>query len=178
MSPSPPGVPVRRALPEDAVPIERIRTGGWRSAYRGLVPDGVLDGLEPQPERRTAQLDDPGSTDLVATVDGRAAGWLSYGPARDGDAPDGAQEVYACYVDPDAWRGGVGSALMRAALPDLDGAPALLWVLKGNERAIAFYSAFGFVPDGAERALERLNVSPGQGVCEVRCHRDPEGRPR
>ncbi|WP_017555526.1 GNAT family N-acetyltransferase [Nocardiopsis baichengensis] len=165
MSPSPPGIPVRRALPEDAGPIERIRTGGWRSAYRGLVPDGVLDGLEPRPERRTAQLDDPGSTDLVATVDGRVAGWLSYGPARDGDAPD-------------AWRSGVGSALMRAALPALDGAPALLWVLKGNERAIAFYSAFGFVPDGAERALERLNVSPGQGVREVRCHRDPEGRPR
>ncbi|MDA2805021.1 GNAT family N-acetyltransferase [Nocardiopsis suaedae] len=181
MAPSSPAVTVRHARSGDAAPIEEIRVAGWRSAYRGLMPDEVLDGLAPDHGRRTAQLDDPLGTDLVADVDGRVAGWLSYGPARDGDAPPGANEVYACYVAPAAWRGGVGRALMAAALTHLDGDPALLWVLKGNRRAIGFYAAFGFHPDGAERALERpsaANVTAVQGILEVRCRREPEGRVR
>lgn len=181
MAPPSPAVAVRHARSDDAERIEEIRVAAWKSAYRGLMPDEVLDGLTPDHARRSVQLDDPMGTDLVADADGRVAGWLSYGPARDGDAPPGANEVYACYVAPDAWRGGVGRALMDAALAHLDGDPALLWVLKGNRRAIGFYTAFGFHLDGAERALERrgaANVTAGQGILEVRCRREPEGRVR
>ncbi|MDA2812718.1 GNAT family N-acetyltransferase [Nocardiopsis sp. RSe5-2] len=180
MSP-PPAIPVRHARPDDAELIEEIRVAGWKAAYRGLMPDEFLDALTPDHGRRAAQLDDPMGTDLVADVDGRVTGWLSYGPARDGDAPPGANEVYACYVAPEAWRGGVGRALLETALAHLDGDPALLWVLKGNRRAIGFYAAFGFHPDGAERALERRGAADGtagQGILEVRCRREPEGRVR
>ncbi|WP_017624377.1 GNAT family N-acetyltransferase [Nocardiopsis chromatogenes] len=181
MAPPSPAVAVRHAHSGDAERIEHIRVAGWKAAYRGLIPDEVVDGLEPDVGRRAAQLDGPTGTDLVADVDGRVRGWLSYGPARDGDAPPGANEVYACYVAPEAWRAGMGRALMSAALTHLDGAPVLLWVLKGNRRAIDFYSAFAFRPDGAERALERrgtARTAAGQGILEVRCRREAEGRVR
>ena len=36
---------VRRAVVDDADAIERVRTDTWRDAYRGLMPDSLLNGL-------------------------------------------------------------------------------------------------------------------------------------
>lgn len=61
----------------------------------------------------------------------------------------------------ESWRGiiGVGHALCEAALGS---APAYLWVLDGNERAIRFYERQGFRFDGATKpddvGLERRMV--------------------
>ena len=36
---------VRRAEPSDAGAIAEVRVSSWRSAYRGLLPDSLLDAL-------------------------------------------------------------------------------------------------------------------------------------
>jgi len=38
-------VQVRRAVPHDAAPIGGVHVRAWQVAYRGLMPDEVLDGL-------------------------------------------------------------------------------------------------------------------------------------
>lgn len=59
-------------------------------------------------------------------------------------------EVAAIYVDPDHWRSGIGAALMNDALTSLAaGRRVIAWCFAGNDRALAFYRAFGFEPDGA-----------------------------
>jgi GNAT superfamily N-acetyltransferase len=61
-------------------------------------------------------------------------------------------------VHPDAWRTGIGRALMDVALGDLRAAGwrwVTLWVLAENQQARAFYARFGFPPDGAEMTDER-----------------------
>lgn len=49
-------VRVRRAVVDDADAIERVRTDTWRHAYRGLMPDPLLDGLGYDASRRRAQM--------------------------------------------------------------------------------------------------------------------------
>ncbi|SDH31561.1 GNAT family N-acetyltransferase [Nonomuraea jiangxiensis] len=41
---------IRKASPEDAAGIEAVRIATWRVAYRGVMPDPFLDGLEVRPE--------------------------------------------------------------------------------------------------------------------------------
>lgn len=88
-------------------------------------------------------------------------------PARDGSA---SLELAALYVDPSRWRGGLGRALVSAALPPE--ADVSLWVFAANERARGFYQAQGFTEDGAEA------VDPATGVLEVRMWRPAPETPR
>lgn len=89
----------------------------WQVAYRGLFPDAYLDGL--RAEDRMAHYifghDRPGSpTTVVAVIDAIICGFVTTGPARDQDAAD-AGEVYAIYVDPQAWGRGIGRLLIAHA---------------------------------------------------------------
>jgi GNAT superfamily N-acetyltransferase len=151
-------VDVRRGAPEDAAGIARIHVRTWQAAYRGLVPDDVLDGLSVA-QREVAwrkMLGDPdGSTiTFVAEREGHVVGFCALAaPSRDEDALERTAEVGAIYVDPSTWRKGVGRALMDAALDELrvgHWSAVSLWVLAENTAARAFHAHYGFQPDGAE----------------------------
>src|SRR4051794_15257996 len=154
-----PAVHVRTATVEDAAAVEAVRLRGWQAAYRGIVPDSYLDGMEEQPERRAAVIVAPsGVTTLVAEDEGAVVGMAVFGPARDGED---AVELYALYVEPGRWRAGVGTSLLAAC----EGV-SVLWVLEDNTRARAFYGRHGFVADGASQVLDL-----GGPVTEVRMRR-------
>jgi GNAT superfamily N-acetyltransferase len=103
---------------------------------------------------------------LVADRAGLVAGFCSIvAPSRDDDAGERTCEVAAIYVDPEAWRRGIGRALLEAAVREAraDGwRTVTLWVFAANDRAHAFYEAFGFAPDGG--AL----VDESSGRSEIR----------
>jgi GNAT superfamily N-acetyltransferase len=158
---------VRRAVEADAGVIAGIHVRGRRAAYRGLVPDALLDGLSI--ERREhgwrgliGAARGPSVT-LVGEVDGEPAGFCSVAaPTRDVDAPPWTAEIAAIYVEPARWRAGVGGALLDRALGDLaaDGwRRATLRVLARNGPAGAFYRRFAFEPDGAAKHDAALEAS-------------------
>ena len=160
---------VRRATPADAAAIAEVHGRSWQVAYRGIVPDDVLDGLSVvQRERVWADLlarDDGGPLVLVGEHDGHVIGFCS-ALTQGRDDPDHA-EITAIYVDPGHWRAGAGSALLGAALAELRAAHCAavrLWVFAGNERALAFYRCFGFAADGAEM----IDESSGRGEIRLR----------
>lgn len=141
---------------DDARAIARVHVRAWQVAYRGVVPDEVLDWLSvDERERRWRELLSGGGrwTTLVAGDD--VAGFCTVvAPARDPDAGPRTGEIAAIYVSPERWRSGHGSALLAAALAELrrGGArEATLWVFATNAAAIAFYDRFGFSADGSER---------------------------
>jgi GNAT superfamily N-acetyltransferase len=161
-------VAIRRAAPADARAIAGVHVSSWQAAYRGLVPDAILDGLsvgsrEGGWRERLARAADGASFTIVAEREGAVAGFCSIAaPPRDDDAGERTAEVAAIYVEPAQWRTGVGAALLRAALDALraDGfGDVTLWVLEGNARGRAFYAQHGFVPDGAKQDLADLDVS-------------------
>lgn len=150
---------VRTATVEDAPAVEAVRLRGWQAAYRGIVPDGYLDGLVAEPARRAELISGRnGVTTLVAEDETGVVGMAAHGPARDGED---AQELYALYVDPDRWRAGAGTSLLAAC----EGV-SVLWVLEDNAQARAFYGRHGFAPDGARQVLDL-----GGPVPEIRMRR-------
>lgn len=98
---------------------------------------------------------------IVAVAGDTICGFATTGPSQDEDAAD-AGELYAIYLDPQAWGRGIGRSLMaeaRARLSRQGFAEAILWVLEGNERAKRFYRADGWQPDGHQRQEDVWGVS-------------------
>ena len=153
-------VVIRAAGPADAERIAEINVRSWRAAYDGIVPRAILDGMEVEPRRLTwlGRIADLGQRSLlVAELDGRVEGYVLAGPARDHDVPDVAGEVYAIYVDPSAWRHGLGRALLDAASDELRAGgfdPLVLWVVTANVAGRRFYEACGWRPDGSSRPID------------------------
>src|SRR5215213_1227010 len=98
---------------------------------------------------QTAELEDPGSTFLIAEVDGRAAG---YAMLREGEPEKGVEgaspiELTRLYVSRE-WLGrGIGEQLMRACVDKARQAGhETIWlgVWERNARAQAFYRKWNF----------------------------------
>jgi ribosomal protein S18 acetylase RimI-like enzyme len=182
---APPDDGVRLATPDDADAITDAHIRGWQTAYRGLVPDEVLDGFST--ERRAAWWrttlserapDEAHWTWVVQAPDG-VAGFLDGGVGRpepvEAPAPDGAGEVYAIYLRPERRGQGYGRRLFTRAMADLEARgfdPLLVWVFEANPDGRRFYEAAGFRPDGA-----RHDVEIGEAVLpEIRYRLDRLGR--
>ncbi|MEO8632156.1 MAG: GNAT family N-acetyltransferase [Chloroflexota bacterium] len=138
---------VRRAVVDDADAIERVRTDTWRDAYRGLMPDSLLDGLGYDASRRRAQMSALPAQQfvLVAEDDDVVVGFCIGGRSR---APEDAYsgEVYAIYVLPERQGRGGGRLLLEAAAKELDGRghpSMIIWVLRENAPSRRFYERMG-----------------------------------
>jgi ribosomal protein S18 acetylase RimI-like enzyme len=73
----------------------------------------------------------------------------------------GLGEIYALYVDPGRYEGGVGRMLMahaRRRLKEQGFEAAVLWVLQGNERAASFYEREGWAADGVVREEQPYGI--------------------
>ena len=168
-APRPPTI--RLATPADAGSIAEVHVRSWQSAYRGVLPDDLLDSLSVDARERFwagPWWDTRGGRLYVAEVAARIVAFAAIGPSRDADAGPSTGELYAIYADPDVWGRGVGRLLMDAsvaALRDAGFSEATLWVLVGNERGRHFYDAAGWRPDGARRVDE---LRPGVNAEEIR----------
>lgn len=159
-------VTFREAGPRDVDGLAAVQVRSWREAYRDLIPARILDGLSTSGRagRWRRILADPSLATLVAEAgDGRVVGFVNLGPWRDeGPADSGGRmlEVRALYLLPERWRQGLGRRLVELALAGPDWRSyhsAGLWVLDGNRRAMAFYEALGFRPDGGVKVDSGLH---------------------
>jgi ribosomal protein S18 acetylase RimI-like enzyme len=148
---------IRDATPADAPDIATVHVESWRAAYRGLLPDEVLDGLS-VPDRarwwRETLAVANGRATLLAVEDGTVLGFAAFGRVLEGNPREDDQQVgqlYALYLRPSAWGRGVGSTLHAAAMARLHEAGYTrvgLWRLAGNDRAQRFYQRHGWFDDG------------------------------
>jgi ribosomal protein S18 acetylase RimI-like enzyme len=157
-------VRVRRAVVDDADAIERVRTDTWRYAYRGLMPDSLLDGLGYDATRRRALMSamSPQHFVLVAENDGAVIGFCIGGPSRTPVDQFGG-EVYAIYVLPEHHGRGAGRAMLEAArkeLLDRGFTSMIIWVLRENAPSRGFYERMGGVHVRDEdRELEGVRIT-------------------
>ncbi|HUQ73931.1 MAG TPA: GNAT family N-acetyltransferase, partial [Burkholderiales bacterium] len=134
----------RDATADDVATIAQISVDAWRAAYRGHMPDALLDGLKVEERARmwAGVLARPAPSRLIVTEP--VTGFCFYGPSRDGELD--VAEIFAIYVRPDCWRQGAGRVLCEHV--ELDAAAReckalTLWVLKTNEPARHFYERIG-----------------------------------
>ncbi|MDQ6833217.1 MAG: GNAT family N-acetyltransferase [Chloroflexota bacterium] len=141
---------LREAMRVDAAAIARLHLANWRTAYRGIVPNDLLDAITVESRRQHWEtvLTEPDGAEfafVAEDADGRLLGIASGGPEIGGD-PQYHGELYVLHVGSDAQGHGVGRALMRAVAERLaeDGITTLLvWMLRENHAARRFYAALG-----------------------------------
>jgi GNAT superfamily N-acetyltransferase len=165
---------VRDAQREDAEAIAHVNVASWRWAYRGHVPDEVLDTMSEEASaegwRGVLARDDVDV--VVAEREDRVVGYASAGPVRDEPAtmpggprdgnterggvertaPLATRELYTLYVLGSEAGTGTGEALLTAAEEGMRGRGAdraSLWVLETNARARRFYERRGWTWDGS-----------------------------
>ncbi|OGC91587.1 MAG: hypothetical protein A2W25_10755 [candidate division Zixibacteria bacterium RBG_16_53_22] len=140
---------IRHARVEDAEAISRVHVDSWKTTYRGMVPDHVLDGLnyERNTLRWREMLSNIGEMKcfLVAeTSDGQVVGFATGGPNRELDTGYNG-ELYAIYISNENQNRGVGKRLvLNIALWLIHHryTSMLVWVLEKNP-AKYFYEALG-----------------------------------
>ncbi len=185
-------IEVREATIDDADAIASAHIDGWRAGYRGVVPDEFLDAEEFATSRRDrwrawTWQSIAESRLFVVAMQGRVVGFVHAGPERANPVCDqsgtdataelaaaesptaGRGEVYAFYLHPTAWGSGGAGALMSRCeefLRDEGFASAMLWVLRDNPRARAFYEKAGWLFTGQELTFSASD-SPETALPEV-----------
>lgn len=147
---------VRDAVAPDAEDIARVHVDAWRETYSGVLADHHFSeqafsrrkqfwtrylSLAPRPGRM-----------VVAERGGALVGFANSGEARGPDAEHGfaparSLHLFSIYLLAAAHGSGLGQSMLDAVLHD---EPAQLWVLRGNDRTIAFYERNGFAVDSVE----------------------------
>lgn len=139
---------IRPASAADISAAAAIKVESWRQAYRGLVPDAVLDAMTVDTVRAQwlgVAVEDFAASVLVAESGQGIDGYAISGPVRD-RAGDFEGQLHALYLRPARVRAGIGTALFRAAsdrLARLGFDDFLLWVFEANTPARGFYERQG-----------------------------------
>jgi GNAT superfamily N-acetyltransferase len=166
---------IRTAEGTDLRAVAGIHVSCWNVAYRGILPDPVVDSLTVEGSLRRWErwCRGPGVRLRVAERDGTTVGFCRLCPARDIERPPaGFAEVTHLYVSPRVAGSGVGHALFTESLAlahDARYEGLLLWVLERNDVARRFYEAHGMGFDGGRRSEPEWL---GEGVFEVRYRRE------
>ncbi len=138
---------IRPATADDATTVARVHVESWRTTYRNLMPNAVLDGLSVERradfwrqviERATKQFV------FVAEDEGRTVGFVNGGSEQEAD-PHYTAELYALYLLEDYQGRGYGKALFDVTVKTFaqrGHAAMLLWVLSTNPSR-GFYEAMG-----------------------------------
>lgn len=155
---------IRPARLGDCDALAEVHTLGWQRGLLGVVSADYLRSLDVATsaamwKSRLADPD-PATRTLVADIDGDVVGLAGYGRSYDPDLPFTGTvhigELWLLYVHPDRWRSGIGRLLHDAALVALAAEEftlARLWVVAGNERAIAFYRRQGWKLEHLTRVM-------------------------
>jgi ribosomal protein S18 acetylase RimI-like enzyme len=135
--------PILRPATTDDVPaIAALFHEGWHDAHPGRVPDGLTERRTPEAflervSRRVAETDET----TVADVGGTVAGFVMVSGSE-------AEQVY---VDRRFRGSGVAALLLTEAERQIAATGhdvAWLVVVRGNDRAQAFYAKQGWVDEG------------------------------
>ena len=133
---------------DDLFAVSRVYEESWHAAYHGLLPQDYLDGIPAG--NWVPFLKQAGRESLIMLDGGRIVGAAGCRAGRLPELP-GWGEIISIYLLPEYWGKGWGKRLFSAAVEQLEAMGCrgcFLWVLKGNQRARAFYARMGFWPNG------------------------------
>lgn len=140
---------VRPARVDDARAIADVHVASWRTTYKGIFPDILLDGLSvdkrEQSWKETLAASEPSSITLVGcNVDGSIVGFIAGGVERTGRLGYEG-EIYAIYLLQLAQRQRLGTLMVRHFVRELRArriGSMAVWVLAANPFR-QFYEALG-----------------------------------
>ena len=112
---------IRYAEKNDAKVLGEIHSQSWKIAYKGIVPDSVLDNITAERRERYFEkaLSENLEEDILIFVDDKAVGILTIGKCRDEDKDITYGEIWGIYLLPDYWNKGIGSYFIHWGIIEL-----------------------------------------------------------
>ena len=138
---------IERITPLTAEEVATIYVKSWQTAYKGIMPQDFLDKLDSERWSSWMGSSESETENYALKDEGRFVATASIGPARD-EKMKGWGEIVTCYVLPECFRKGYGTAIFDygvGRLRELGFQDIYLWVAEKNPRARAFYESRGFV---------------------------------
>ncbi|MCM3638115.1 GNAT family N-acetyltransferase [Sporosarcina luteola] len=136
---------IREAMPGDEDGIARVHVDSWRTTYKGIVSESVLQNLSYEQRAENWRRGIGRSTLYVAEVDsGEIVGFATGGKERTGNY-DADGELYAIYLLNEMQGQGIGKKLMQTIAKNLKEqgfSSMLVWVLERNPSK-TFYESLG-----------------------------------
>jgi len=155
---------IRRALSADAATVGHIHVESWKVAYRGLMPDEVIERTDLAYRTRfwTERIADPQWPVFLFEEDGNAFAFCQMIPSRDSDDdPTHVGHITSLHVLPQLRGRGYGRMLLDHVLAEFmrrGFSEVTLWVLEENSSARTFYEKCGFALDGGARCYPHTEV--------------------
>lgn len=145
---------IRPFKPQDIAQCAALHKISRRESEKGIIFDNDLDryDLDHFVNNWTEWSTYEKTQILVAEDDNTIMGFIMFGPIKTrpsfdkGVVPRYGAEIYALYVHPDHFRKNIGKSLFSNAITkliELKLTSLLLWALKRNNRACAFYDSLG-----------------------------------
>jgi GNAT superfamily N-acetyltransferase len=140
---------IRPAMVEDAPAIAQVHVDSWRTTYKGIFPESLLDGLSVSDRARSWNeilTRPPARLVTLVACDGagKVVGFVCGGAERTGQLGcDG--ELHAMYLLEGVQRRGLGALMIRRFARDLRSTgfnSMAVWVLARNPSR-RFYEALG-----------------------------------
>jgi len=149
---------IRYADVEDAKVLGEIHSSSWKIAYKGIVPDSILDKISAENRCKYFEkaLSEKFETDVLIYLDNKAVGLMAFGKCRDEDQDNTCGEIWGIYLLPEYWNRGIGAYLISWGLKELKNKnyeKVTLWVLEENLNARKFYEKMGFKHDGTIKEI-------------------------
>ncbi len=133
---------IRHMKEDDIGAVQEVAKTSWNSTYEDIIPLDVQANflkMAYNPEQLKRRLDH--SLFLVAEAGGRIVGFANYSNLKE----DGSAELAAIYLHPQYQGKGIGSALLRRGIEELQGIQSVfINVEKENWSGLSFYAAKGF----------------------------------
>jgi ribosomal protein S18 acetylase RimI-like enzyme len=139
---------IRNVKKEDLWAVSSIAVEGWKSAYRGIIDDELLDSLKIEDNYNKRLKDYKENGFIVAEINNDVVGFCRYtiNNLFSQDMKDIDCELCALYVKPNLKRQGIGTALFQYVIQEQkknENQSMILWCLKENYNSRSFYEKMG-----------------------------------
>ncbi|KEK24169.1 GNAT family N-acetyltransferase [Bacillus gaemokensis] len=156
-------IKIRKATEDDIEGITKVHVDSWKTTYKGILPDGILDSItyesrEKQWKSIFKQKSAHQYRYVAEGIDGTIVGFIDGGPERTG-IYDCDGELYAIYLLEEYQGYKVGKRLFQTLVSEFikkGVRSVLVWVISDNPSK-NFYEKFG--PERIDtKFIQRLNT--------------------
>ncbi|MET3322589.1 UNVERIFIED_ORG: RimJ/RimL family protein N-acetyltransferase [Peribacillus simplex] len=114
---------IRKMKMEDIHQVQQVAKTSWNSTYEGIIPLKIQENfLKSAYNDEMMQKRLEGSFIFVSEVDRKIVGFANFSPIKEG----GEAELGAIYINPEYQGKGIGTALLKEGIKNLEGAKEII----------------------------------------------------